>query len=287
MNAIKTAGRYKLLEKRAHGPVVFELVVEAPVIAGSCEPGQFVIVRADETGERIPLTIADFDRARGSVTLVIQVVGASSEKIAGFNPGDSYLDVVGPLGKKSDIEKFGTVVTIGGGLGIAPVYPIQRALKEAGNRIISIIGARSSDIIFWDDRMKATSDELIVATDDGSRGEKGFVTEILKRLIASGTKVDRVIAIGPAIMMKAVTGVTKPLGIPTIVSLNSIMVDGTGMCGGCRVEVDGKTMFTCVDGPEFDAKDVNFDLLLSRLGTYRDEEKISRDHCKCSQKGAK
>jgi len=283
MSATKTDSGFRITGKTAHGPVIFEVVVSAPVIAKSCEPGQFVIVRADETGERIPLTIADFDREKGTITLAIQVVGASSEKIAGFQVGESYLDLVGPLGKKSEIEKFGTVVTIGGGLGIAPVYPIQRALKDAGNRIISIIGARSSDLIFWEDRMKATSDELIVATDDGSRGEKGFVTEILKRIMASGTKVDRVIAIGPAVMMKAVAGVTRPANIPTIVSLNSIMVDGTGMCGGCRVEVGDKTMFTCVDGPEFEARDVNFDLLLSRLGTYREEEKTAREHCKCSK----
>jgi len=285
MNDLKVDSANRIIRKTAHGPVVFELVIHSRVIANSCEPGQFVIVRADETAERIPLTIADFDRTFGTVTLVIQVVGASSEKIASYKEGQAYLDIVGPLGKKSDIEKFGTVVTIGGGLGIAPVYPIQRALKEAGNRVISIIGARSADLIFWEDRMRATADELIVATDDGSRGEKGFVTEILKRILASGTKVDRVIAIGPAVMMKAVAGVSVPAHIPTIVSLNSIMVDGTGMCGGCRVEVGDKTMFTCVDGPEFEAKDINFDLLLSRLGTYRKEEAAARAHCKCSQGG--
>ena len=261
-----------ILKKIRHSDVIVEYQIHCPVVARSAQPGQFVIVRGDEKGERIPLTIADYNRETGLLVLVLQVVGLASHKLDELREGDRFRDVVGPLGHKSDIEKFGTVVLIGGGLGIAPVYPIQRALKEAGNKVISIIGARSENLLFWEDRMKATSDEIYVMTDDGSKGEKGFVTSPLQKMIDDGVKIDRVIAIGPPVMMRAVTEVTRPHKIKTIVSLNSIMIDGTGMCGGCRVEVGGETKFTCVDGPEFDAHEVNFPLLFTRMSAYKDKE---------------
>ncbi len=261
-----------ILEKECLSATIHSFKVHCPGVAGYCAPGQFVIVRAGEEAERVPLTIADFDREAGWITMVVQVVGVASRKIDALEAGDRFLDIAGPLGHPSEIENFGTVVTVGGGLGIAPVYPIQRALKAAGNRVISIMGARNSELIFWTEQMNACADQLFVATDDGSRGEKGFVTTVLQRLLDAGEKIDRVIAIGPPVMMRAVTEVTRKPAVKTIVSLNSIMVDGTGMCGGCRVEVGGKTKFTCVDGPEFDAHEVDFGLLLSRLGTYQREE---------------
>jgi glutamate synthase (NADPH/NADH) small chain len=264
---------YVILEKRVLSDVVRSFRVLAPSIARHCAPGQFVIVRGDERSERIPLTIADFDPAEGSITLVVQLVGAGTLRIDTLNAGDPFVDVAGPLGHRSDIARFGTVVTVAGGVGIAPVYPIQKALKEAGNTVISILGARSRNLLFWEEKMRATSDRLIVMTDDGSAGERGLVTAPLQRLLDAGERIDRVVAIGPAVMMKAVSESTRPSGTRTIVSLNSVMVDGTGMCGGCRVDVGGKTRFTCVDGPEFDGHAVDFTLLLSRLATYRDSER--------------
>lgn len=264
-----------ILKKIRHSDVVVEYHIHCPVVARSAKPGQFVIVRGDEKGERVPLTIADYDPATGLLVLVLQVVGLASHRLDELREGDRFQDVVGPLGHASEIANFGTVVLVGGGLGIAPVFPIQRALKEAGNRVISIIGARNQDLLFWEDRMKATSDQLFVMTDDGSKGEKGLVTVPLQKLIDEGVKLDRVIAIGPPIMMRAVTEVTRPHKIKTIVSLNSIMIDGTGMCGGCRVEVGGETKFTCVDGPEFDAHEVNFPLLFTRMAAYRDKEGLA------------
>ena len=246
--------------------------VHCPQIAGYCAPGQFVIVRPDERGERLPLTIADFEADEGWITLVVQVIGAGTRRLGRLGEGDRFLDVVGPLGHKTEIASFGNVVSIAGGVGIAPVFPIQRAMKAAGNAVTCIMGARTKDLLFWEDRMRETSDSLFVATDDGSYGEKGFVTSVLKRLMDSGDRIDRVIAIGPTVMMRAVAETTREAGIRTIVSLNAIMVDGTGMCGGCRVEVGGETKFTCVDGPEFDGHKVDFDLLLSRLSAYRVEE---------------
>ncbi len=266
----------KILEKEALCDTISSYKVYCPAIAKSCEPGQFIVVRGDDKAERVPLTIADFDRDAGTITMVVQVVGVASKKLDKYGVGDRFRDIVGPLGHKSEIENFGTVVCIGGGLGVAPVYPIQRALHNAGNNIISIMGFRNKDLLFWKDRMEACCDKLLVATDDGSAGEKGFVTTLLQKLIDSGEKIDRVITIGPPIMMNAVTEVTRPAKIKTIASLNSIMVDGTGMCGGCRVEVGGVTKFTCVDGPEFDAHEVNFKLLLSRLRTYDREEDVAR-----------
>ena len=261
-----------ITRKIVHSEAIREFHIHCPVVARNARPGQFVIVRGDERGERVPLTIADFDRDAGDLVLVLQVVGLASHKLDEFEEGDRVRDVVGPLGRASEIARFGTVVCVGGGLGIAPVYPIQRALKEAGNRVTAIIGARSGDLLFWEDRMRRTADELIVVTDDGSRGAKGFVDQPLGRLLADGLAVDRVVAVGPPVMMRAVAEATRPHGVKTIVSLNSIMIDGTGMCGGCRVEVGGETRFTCVDGPEFDGHRVNFAMLLSRLAAYRDQE---------------
>ncbi len=269
-----------ILKKIVHSDVIVEFQLHCPIIARSAGPGQFVIVRGDDKGERVPLTIADFDRETGLLVLVLQIVGLASHKLNEFQEGDRFMDVVGPLGHKSEIETFGAVVLIGGGLGIAPVFPIQRALKEAGNKIVSIIGARSENLLFWEDRMKATSDEFFIMTDDGSKGEKGLVTVPLQKMIDAGEKIDRVIAIGPPIMMKAVSEVTRPHNIKTIVSLNSIMIDGTGMCGGCRVEVGGETRFTCVDGPEFDAHQVNWPLMFTRMSAYRDKEGMAYNYHK-------
>ena len=268
-----------IIKKIAHSTIIKEFHIHCPVVARNAQPGQFVIVRGDDRSERVPLTIADFDPRMGKLVLMLQVVGLASYKLDEFEEGDRIMDIVGPLGHASDIAGPGTVVCVGGGLGIAPVFPIQRAFKEAGNRVISIIGARSGDLLFWEDRMNETADELIVVTDDGSRGEKGFVNQALQKMLERGVKIDRVIAIGPPAMMRAVAETTRPFGVKTVVSLNSIMIDGTGMCGGCRVEVGGETRFTCVDGPEFDAHDVDFAVLLSRLSAYRDQERSAyRDH---------
>ena len=262
----------RITQKIRHSEVIVEYRIFCPIVAHSAKPGQFVIVRGDEKGERVPLTIADYDRESGELILVLQVVGLASHKLDELQEGDHFLDIVGPLGHASDIENFGTVALVGGGLGIAPVYPIQRALKEAGNKVISIIGARSQNLLFWEKRMEDTSDQLFIVTDDGSKGDKGLVTDPLVRLIAEGMVIDRVIAIGPPVMMRAVAEATRPHAIKTIVSLNSIMIDGTGMCGGCRVEVGGETKFTCVDGPEFDAHAVNFLLMFTRMAAYKDKE---------------
>lgn len=257
-------------EQLATNTKLFDL--EAPLIAKKCLPGQFVILRIDEQGERIPLTIADYNRENGIITIVVQEVGKSTYQLGKLEVGDEILDLIGPLGNPSEIENFGTVICVGGGVGIAPIYPIARALKEKGNRIISIIGARSKDLLFWEQKVKEVSDELIITTDDGSYRRKGVVTEPLKEILER-EKIDRVIAIGPPIMMKFVAKTTQPFKVKTIVSLNPIMVDGTGMCGACRCSVGGKTKFACVDGPEFDAHLVDFDLLMNRLKVYLDEEK--------------
>lgn len=262
---------FKILDTSYIAPSVKWFRVEAPDIAVKARAGQFVIVRAGEKDERIPLTIADFD-GKQSIDIVVQEVGESSRRINELEKGDAFLDVAGPLGHPSEIEEFGTVVCIGGGIGIAPVFPIARALRDAGNRIISILGARSADLLFWEDRFESLSEKLIITTDDGSRGRKGVVTEPLSEMIDRGENIDRVLAIGPPIMMKFVSATTEPHNIKTIVSLNSIMLDGTGMCGGCRVEVGGESRFTCVDGPEFDAHKVDFDLLMDRQSVYHQEE---------------
>lgn len=263
---------HRIIRKEVLSPTIKLFEVEAPDVARKAKPGQFVILRMDEKAERIPLTIADFDREKGTITTIFQEVGRSTMDMGKLNVGDHILDVVGPLGLPSEIENFGTVVCVGGGVGVAPIYPIARALKHAGNRVVSIIGARTKDLLFWEDRMAAVSDRLIACTDDGSYGHKGFVTDMLKK-VAEEMKVDRIWAIGPMPMMRAVAETTRPFGIKTIVSLNPIMVDGTGMCGACRVSVGGVTKFACVDGPEFDAHLVDFDLAMRRLTYYRDEEK--------------
>ena len=266
---------FQILEKQDLAPVVRLYVVEAPEIAQKGRPGQFVIVRLDEKGERIPLTIADFDRGAGTLTLVVQEAGASTKQMGTLQAGDSIRDLVGPLGRPSEIEKYGTVLCVGGGVGIAPIYPITRALKEAGNTVISIIGARTRELLFWEDKMRAVSDELIACTDDGSYGRYGLVVDPLKEILASGRRVDLAFAIGPAVMMKFSCMATKPYGVRTMVSINSIMVDGTGMCGACRISVDGRTRFACVDGPDFDGHQVDWDLLLERQRQYLPEEKTA------------
>lgn len=280
---------YKILKKQQLAPSVQLFEVEAPLIAKKAKPGQFVILRVNEQGERIPLTIADFNRETGSITLIFQEVGASTVELGLLNEGQAILDLVGPLGKATHIEKLGTVVCVGGGIGIAPVYPIARGMKEAGNEVISIIGARSEDILIYEEEMKAASDELIITTDDGSKGRKALVTQPLKELLDSDKKIDLVVAIGPVIMMKFVAETTRPYGVPTVVSLNPIMVDGTGMCGGCRVSVGQENKFACVDGPEFDAHKVDFESLMARQRMYKPHEKQHNDHvagkkeggCKC------
>jgi ferredoxin--NADP+ reductase len=266
---------YEILEKHDHSPVTKEFKVYAPRVASKAKAGQFVIVVPWEKGERVPLTIADFSREEGWITLVFLVVGKSTKFMAGMKPGDRLYAVVGPLGNPSEIEHYGTVVCVGGGLGIAPIYPIARELRKVGNYIISIIGARTKELLFWEDKIRSVSDELIVCTDDGSYGRQGVVTVPLKELLESGRKIDVVWAIGPAIMMKFCSLTTKPFGVKTIVSLNPIMVDGTGMCGACRVEVDGKTRFACVDGPEFDGHKVDWDLLMARQRLYCEQEKLA------------
>jgi len=254
--------------------------ISAPAIARKAQPGQFVILRLVEEGERFPLTIADFDRGRGTITIVSLKIGASTTLLDTLNAGDHILDLVGPLGHPSEIKQFGNVVCIGGGVGIAAIHPVARAMKQAGNNVISIIGAKNATKLMWQNKMEAASSELIVTTDDGSAGKQGFVTTRLQELIDAGRKTDLVFAVGPTIMMKMVAKVTEPYAIPTVVSLNPVMIDGTGMCGGCRVQVGGETKFACVDGPDFDAHLVDFDLLLSRLGAYKDEEHAADCRCK-------
>lgn len=280
---------YKIIKKQQLAPSVQLFEVEAPLIARKAKPGQFVILRVNEEGERIPLTIADFNRETGSITLIFQEVGASTVELGRLNEGEALLDLVGPLGKATHIEKFGRVVCVGGGIGIAPVYPIARGMKEAGNEVISIIGARSEDILIYEEEMKAASDELIITTDDGSKGRKALVTQPLKELLDSDKTIDLVVAIGPVIMMKFVAETTRPYGVHTVVSLNPIMVDGTGMCGGCRVSIGQENKFACVDGPEFDAHKVDFESLMARQRMYKPHEKQHSEHvagkkeggCKC------
>lgn len=257
----------KIVEKEHFSEKVIKLVVEAPLIARSRRPGHFVIVRTGEHGERIPLTIADADIEKGTITLVVQAVGDSSSKICTLNAGDYLTDVVGPLGQATHIANVGTVVCCGGGVGVAPLLPIIKAMKQAGNRVISVLAARTKDLIILEDQVREYSDEVIIMTDDGSYGTKGLVTNGIESVIQRET-VNQVVTIGPAIMMKFVALLTQKYEIPTVCSLNTIMVDGTGMCGACRITVDGKTKFVCIDGPEFDAHKVNFDEMLMRLRSY-------------------
>lgn len=264
--------------------------VAAPAIARKAQAGQFAVVVPDEKGERIPLTLADWDQGEGTITLVFQTVGTSTYKLARLQAGEAILHLAGPLGRPTHIENFGTVVAVGGGVGIAAIAPIARALKAAGNRVITIMGARSGDLLFWEHRLAQVSDELIVTTDDGSYGRKGVVTQPLEEVLKRGNSVARVFAVGPTVMMRFTAKTTQPFGVKTIVSLNPIMIDATGMCGGCRVSVAGETKFACVDGPEFDGHQVNWDLLVSRQRTYLEQEHHSLELLECqlsSQPGAK
>lgn len=271
----------RIIEKVHLSENVVRMTIEAPEIAKKRKAGQFIVILIDEKGERIPLTITDSDATRGTITIIFQIVGKTTACLAVLDKGDSISGVQGPLGNPTEIDNFGTVVCVGGGVGVGVVYPIAVSLKKANNRVISIIGARTRGLLILEDEMKDVSNELIVTTDDGSYGFHGFVSSALQNLINSGEKVDRVFAIGPVPMMQAICNVTRPYKIKTIVSLNPIMVDATGMCGACRVSVAGETKFACVDGPEFNGHEVNFDLLASRLRMYLDQEKESMERCRC------
>jgi ferredoxin--NADP+ reductase len=281
---------FTILTKKELAPGIKLFEFDAPLIARKAKPGQFVVLRINETGERIPLTIADTKKDKGILVIVVQEVGKSTKLLGTLNQNDSIIDLIGPLGKPSEIEKYGTVACIGGGVGTPEIYPVARALKEKGNKVVSIVGARSKNLLIMEQEMKSVSDELYITTDDGTYGKKGLVTSELKRLIDEGVKIDCIFAVGPVIMMKAVCDTTRPYNIKTIVSLNPIMLDATGMCGVCRVDVGGETKFACVDGPEFDGHKVDFDLLTKRLRTYLKEEKESVDlfnkqSCGCGYKG--
>jgi ferredoxin--NADP+ reductase len=264
---------YDILRKDTLAPKVTRYVVRAPEVARARRAGQFVIVRPRADSERIPLTIAD--AGADTITLVVQEVGKTTAVMADMRSGDSFADVCGPLGQPTHIEKVGTVVVVGGGIGIAPAHPIAQAFHAAGNTVTSILGGRSREFVIMEAEMRAASDRVILMTDDGSYGRKGFVTHALQELLDAGEKIDTVVAIGPAIMMKRVSEVTRPRAVPTLVSLNTIMIDGTGMCGGCRVSVGGKTKFVCVDGPEFDGHAVDFDLMMRRQAMYQGQERRS------------
>ncbi|MBQ2065415.1 MAG: sulfide/dihydroorotate dehydrogenase-like FAD/NAD-binding protein [Paludibacteraceae bacterium] len=263
-----------IVNKEYFSENVVRLDIEAPLIAKSRKAGHFVIVRVDENGERIPLTIAGSDLEKGTITLVVQKIGVSSTKLCALNAGDYVADVVGPLGKATHIEKFGTVVCACGGVGTAPMLPIAEAMKKAGNKVITVLAARTKDLIILEEQMRKVSDEVIIMTDDGSYGTKGLVTNGVEGVI-NREKVDLCVTIGPAIMMKFVSLLTKKYEVPTVASLNTIMVDGTGMCGACRVSIGGETKFVCVDGPEFDAHQVNFDEMMMRMGAYREQEQAA------------
>ena len=264
---------YPILYSEVLSDLVKLVVIHAPHVAHKAKPGQFVIVRIDETGERIPLTIADSDAEQGTITLIFQEVGKSTKQMGLLKVGEGFANVAGPLGHPTEINNYGTVVIVAGGVGIAPIFPITRALKLAGNRVITILGARNQSLLFWQDRMAQFSDEMILCTDDGSLGRKALVTEPLTEILSTHKDISKIWAIGPGIMMKFVAETTRPFQVPTIVSLNTIMIDGTGMCGGCRVVLDHGTKFVCVDGPEFDAHQVDWDNLLARQSFYRAEEK--------------
>ncbi len=271
----------RIVEKQDLSENVVRMVLEAPAIAKKRRAGQFIILKIGEEGERIPLTIVDSDAEAGTITIIFQVVGKSTAVLARMKAGDAVSDLQGPLGNPTEIENFGHVVCIGGGVGVGVVYPLAAALKRAGNTVTSIIGARTKSLLILEEEMKGVSDRLVVATDDGSYGFHGFVSAVLQNMIDAGEKIDRVYAIGPVPMMRVLSNVTRPHGITTIVSLNSIMVDATGMCGACRVSVGGKTKFTCVDGPEFDGHQVDFDQLANRLRMYQTQEKQCMDAHRC------
>jgi len=266
---------FKIIHAQFIAPGIKRFVLEAPRIARKQKPGQFVILRIYEEGERIPVTIENSDSECGTISIVVQAAGKTTHLLNSLNSGDQILDVVGPLGKPSEIEKFGTVVVVGGGVGTAMAYPSAAAFKRAGNRVISIVGARTKELVILEQELREVSDAVMITTDDGSYADKGFVTDKLRQLIQNGTRIDLVLAIGPIAMMRAVAELTRKENIRTVVSLNPIMIDGTGMCGGCRVPIDGKSEFACVDGPEFDAHKVNFEVLVQRNSMYRDAEQRS------------
>lgn len=266
---------YKIAYREDLAPNIHLFKVLAPAVARKAREGQFVMLMVDEKGERIPLTVAGYDRDEGTVTVIFMEVGKTTRKLASLEVGDSLYSFLGPLGVATHIEKFGTVVCVGGGFGVATTVPIARAMKEAGNTVISVMGFRNKDLMFWEDELRRVSDEVYITTDDGSYGRKGVVTEPLKEMMEQGRQIDLVMAIGPAIMMKFVSKTTQPFGVKTIVSLNPVLVDGTGLCGGCRVSIGGETMFACVDGPDFDGHQVDWELLMSRQRVYLDEEKES------------
>jgi ferredoxin--NADP+ reductase len=276
---------YKVLETTFLQEIIVRMVIEAPEIARKRKAGQFVTLMIDDKGERIPLTIVDSDSEKGTITIIFQIVGKTTTHLASLKKGNYIMHILGPLGHPTEIENFGTAAIVGGGVGIGVAYPIAAALKKAGNKVISIIGARTKDILILEDEMKAVSDELLVSTDDGSYGFCGFTSQVLQNVIDRGQKLDIVYAIGPVPMMRVLANLTKPYGIKTIVSLNPIMVDATGMCGACRVSVGGKTKFGCVDGPEFDGHQVDFALLMSRLRMYCDEERQAVQHYRCECDG--
>lgn len=277
-----------ILEKEVLNESVTKMVIDAPLVAKKAKAGQFIILRVDEEGERIPLTVADYDREKGTITIIFQIVGATTEKLNHLEKGDFICDFVGPLGKASEVEGFKKVLVVGGGVGCAIAYPTAKAFKENGAEVHSVIGFRNSDLVFFEDEFGAVSDKLVVMTDDGSKGEKGLVTESIKKLVESGEKYDEVIAIGPLVMMKAVANLTKELVIKTIVSMNPIMIDGTGMCGGCRLTVGGEMKFACVDGPDFDGHLVDFDEAIRRAGVYKETERQRHEEtCNLFKEGNK
>lgn len=270
----------EIIAREPLGPDVFRMRVRAPLIAEQRRAGQFVIVQLDsEFGERIPLTIADADPEEGSITLIFQTVGKTTHRLAEMRPGEAIANLLGPLGTPTEIRRYGRVVCVGGGIGIAPLHPIVQAMKAAGNTVHVILGARAAKLLILEDRMRALADGLTICTDDGSAGRKALVTEPLGEMCRTEPRPDLVVAIGPPVMMKFCCETTRPYEIPTIVSLNTIMVDGTGMCGGCRVTVGGETRFVCVDGPEFDGHKVDFDNMIQRLGAYRDQENRAHERC--------
>ena len=264
---------YRIVKKQVLNPTVTRMDIEAPLIAKKAEPGQFIILRVDEKGERIPLTVADFDREAGTVTIIFQIVGATTEKLNHLEEGDCLQDFVGPLGRPSETEGLKKVAVIGGGVGCAIAYPVAKKLHQQGAEVHSIVGFRNKDLVILEEEFRAVSDKFVMMTDDGSYGEKGLVTNALEKLIGEGETYDEVIAIGPLVMMKFVTQLTKQHNIKTVVSMNPIMIDGTGMCGGCRLTVGGKTKFACVDGPDFDGFEVDFDEAMARGTMYRDFER--------------
>ena len=269
---------YKILSKTELCPNQYELVIEAPYVVKNAQAGQFIIFRTEENGERVPLTIADVDKETGALTIVFMAVGYSTKKLAELNIGDELLDIVGPLGQPTHIKKYGTVVCLAGGYGAAPCYLIAKAFKEAGNKVYMVMGARTKDLIFWEDKMKTACEELFITTDDGTLGQKGFVTGVVEELMKK-EKIDLTVAVGPMPMMRAVCNLTREPQIKTIVSMNPIMVDGTGMCGACRLTVGGETKFACVDGPDFDGHLVDFDEVIARTSIYKPQEKKRDDNC--------